>query len=189
MKQSAARALRSPQVTTIAPAPSGVGTDILAVTEDDFFLLVVRQVVTLPNRVWHATSDSQAADMLLSSPCAVALIDLALVQSRLAAVITRLRQQCPDLGFVAVGEPQEQARLTRFLHSGELQGFVAKAEAAKKLARALEAGINRHFELKSVAQTTATDSSRKRVPQLAAIAGAVLVIGAIAGWLLTRGPA
>ncbi len=189
MKHSAARALRSPQVNTIAPAPSGAGTDILAVTEDDFFLLVVRRVVMLPNRVWHATSDSQAADMLLSSPCAVALIDLALVQSQLEAVITRLQQQFPDLGFVAVGEPQEQAGLTRFLHGGELQGFVAKAEAAEKLAHALEAGINRHLELKSVARESASGSSPKRIPLLAAIAGAVVVSGAIAAWLLTRGPA
>ncbi len=189
MKHSAAQTLRSTLVNTITPAPSGAGTDILAVTEDDFFLLAVRRVVTLPNRVWHATSDSQAADMLLSSPCAVALIDLALVQSRLEAVITGLRQQFPDLGFVAVGEPEEQARITRFLHGGELQGFVAKAEAAAKLAQALEAGIDRHLELKSIAQATTTDSSRKRVPMLAAIAGAVVVIGAIAAWLLTRGPA
>ena len=130
MKPSAARALRSTQVNTIAPAPSGAGIDVLAVTEDDFFLMAVRRVVTLPNRVWHATSESQAADMLLSSPCAVALIDLALVQGQLEQVITRLRQQFPDLGFVAAGEPEDQTRLTRFLHSGELQGFIAKADAA-----------------------------------------------------------
>ena len=116
MKPSAAKALRSTQVNTIAPAPSGAGIDVLVLTEDDFFLLAVRRVVTLPNRVWHATSQTQAADMLLSSPCAVALIDLALVQNQLEQVMTRLREVLPDLGFVAAGEPEEQTRLTRFLH-------------------------------------------------------------------------
>ncbi len=189
MKHSAARALRSTQVNTIAPAPSGAGIDVLAVTEDDFFLLAVRRVVTLPNRVWHATSESQAADMLLSSPCAVALIDLALVHTQLEAVMTRLRQQFPDLGFVAAGEPEDQTRLTRFLHGGELQGFIAKADVAEKLAGVLEAGINRHLELKSATQASAAAaSSSKRVPMLAGIAGAVVVIGAIAAWLLMRGP-
>ena len=83
MKNTAARSVRTEQVNTIAPAPSGAAAEILALTEDDFFLLAVRQVVTLPNRVWHATSDSQAADMLMSTPCAVVIIDVALVpQSR-----------------------------------------------------------------------------------------------------------
>lgn len=189
MNSSAARALRATHVNTIAPAPSGAGTDILALTEDDFFLLTVRRVVTLPNRVWHATSDSQAGDMLLSSPCAVALIDLALVQSRLEAVLTSLRQQFPDLGFVAAGEPEEGPRMTPFVQSGALQGFVAKANAAEGLAKVLETGINRHFELKSVAQANAASSARKRGPMLAAIAGAGVIVAAIAGWLLTRGPA
>jgi TonB family protein len=187
VKPSAARALRSTQVNTIAPAPSGAGIDVLTVTEDDFFLLAVRRVVTLPNRVWHATSESQAADMLLSSPCAVALIDLALVQGQLEQVITRLRQQFPDLGFVAAGEPEDQTRLTRFLHSGELQGFIAKADAAEKLAGVLEAGINRHLELKSGQQSSAAASKSGRGPLFAAIGGAVVLVGVIAGWLLMRG--
>ena len=187
MKPSAAQALRSTQVNTIAPAPSGAGIDVLTVTEDDFFLLAVRRVVTLPNRVWHATSESQAADMLLSSPCAVALIDLAMVQGQLEQVMTRLRQQFPDLGFVAAGEPEEQTRLTRFLHSGDLQGFIAKADVAEKLAAVLEAGINRHLELKSVSDTNASSSTSRRGTMLAAIAGAVVVVVAIAGWLLMRG--
>ena len=188
MKHSAARALRSTQVTTVAPAPSGAGIDVLVVTEDDFFLLAVRRVVTLPNRVWHATSEAQAAEMLLSSPCAVALIDLALVQSQLEAVMTRLRQQFPDLGFVAAGEPEEQTRLTRFLHSGDLQGFIAKADVAEKLAPVLEAGINRHLELKSVTEASASGSRSGRGPLLAGIASAVVVVGVLAGWLLTRAP-
>jgi TonB family protein len=187
VKPSAARALRSTQVNTIAPAPSGAGIDVLTVTEDDFFLLAVRRVVTLPNRVWHATSESQAADMLLSSPCAVALIDLALVQGQLEQVITRLRQQFPDLGFVAAGEPEDQTRLTRFLHSGELQGFIAKADAAEKLAGVLEAGINRHLELKSDQQASAAASKSGRGPLFAAIGGAVVLVAVIAGWLLMRG--
>jgi TonB family protein len=189
VKHSAARALRSPQVNTIAPAPSGAGIDVLTVTEDDFFLLAVRRVVTLPNRVWHATSESQAADMLLTSPCAVALIDLALVQTQLEQVMTRLREQFPELGFVVAGEPEDQTRLTRFLHSGELQGFIAKADVAEKLAAVLEAGINRHLELKtSAAQASVSASRSGRGPMLAGVAAAVVVVGALAGWLLTRGP-
>ncbi|HSC07576.1 MAG TPA: energy transducer TonB [Steroidobacteraceae bacterium] len=188
MKPSAAKALRSTQVNTIAPAPSGAGIDVLVVTEDDFFLLAVRRVVTLPNRVWHATSETQAADMLLSSPCAVALIDLALVQSQLEQVMTRLRQVLPDLGFVAAGEPEEQTRLTRFLHNGELQGFIAKADAAEKLAGVLEAGINRHLELKSDSDAASTAASRSgRGPMYAAIGSAVVVVAVLAGWLLMRG--
>ena len=189
VKPSAATALRSTQVNTVAPAPSGAGIDVLTVTEDDFFLLAVRRVVTLPNRVWHATSESQAAEMLLSSPCAVALIDLALVQSQLEAVMTRLRQQFPDLGFVAAGEPDEQTRLTRFLHSGDLQGFIAKADVAERLAAVLEAGINRHLELKSITAAESSASASRRGPLWAAIAAGVVVVGVIAGWLLTRGPA
>ena len=42
MKPSAAKALRSTQVNTIAPAPSGAGIDVLTVTKDDFFLQIGR---------------------------------------------------------------------------------------------------------------------------------------------------
>jgi TonB family protein len=127
--------------------------------------------------------------MLLSSPCAVALIDLALVHSQLEAVMTRLRQQFPDLGFVAAGEPEEQTRLTRFLHSGDLQGFIAKADVAERLAAVLEAGINRHLELKSITAAEASASRPKRGALWTAIGAAVVVVGVLAGWLLTRGPA
>ena len=188
MKPSAAKALRSTQINTIAPAPSGAGIDVLVLTEDDFFLLAVRRVVTLPNRVWHATSETQAADMLLSSPCAVALIDLALVQNRLEQVMTRLREVLPDLGFVAAGEPEEQTRLTRFLHHDELQGFIAKADAAEKLAVVLEAGINRHLELKSDSEASVAAASKSgRGPMYAAIGCAAVVVAVLAGWLLMRG--
>ena len=85
---------------------------MLVLTEDDFFLLGVRRVVTLPNRVWHATSEAQAADMLLSTPCAVALLDFALIRKELEAVARRLRQQFPDLGFVVTGEPEDEARVS-----------------------------------------------------------------------------
>ena len=188
MKPSAAKALRSTQVNTIAPAPSGAGIDVLVLTEDDFFLLAVRRVVTLPNRVWHATSQTQAADMLLSSPCAVALIDLALVQNQLEQVMTRLREVLPDLGFVAAGEPEEQTRLTRFLHHDELQGFIAKADAAEKLAVVLEAGINRHLELKSDSEASVAAASKSgRGPMYAAIGCAAVVVAVLAGWLLMRG--
>jgi protein TonB len=189
VKNSAARALRSTQVNTISPAPSGAGTDILVVTEDDFFLLAARRVVTLPNRVWHATSDSQAADMLVSSPCAVVLIDMALVQSQLEAVITRLSQQFPELGFVAAGEPEDESRITGLINHGELQGFIAKAHTAEKLAQVLEAGINRHLELKSSAAATTVAGGARRGPLLAGIAAAVVVVAAVGGWLLTRGAA
>ena len=189
MKNSAARTLRATPVNTVAPAPSGAGTDILAVTEDDFFLLAVRRVVTLPNRVWHATSDSQAADMLVSSPCAVAVIDMALVHSQLEAVITRLNEQFPDLGFVAAGEPGDEPRVTGLINHGELQGFIAKAQTAEKLAAVLESAINRHLELKSAMQATTVAGSSKRGPLFAGIAAAIVVFAAIAGWLLTRGPA
>jgi TonB family protein len=189
VKNSAVRALHSAQVNTIAPAPSGAGTDILVVTEDDFFLLAARRVVTLPNRVWHATSDSQAADMLVSSPCAVAVIDMALVHAQLEAVITRLGQQFPDLGFVAAGEPEDESRVTGLINHGELQGFIAKAETAEKLAQVLEAGINRHLELKSTTAATTVAGGRNRTPLFAGIAAAVVAVAAIAGWLLTRGPA
>ena len=188
MKPSAAKALRSTQINTIAPAPSGAGIDVLVLTEDDFFLLAVRRVVTLPNRVWHATSETQAADMLLSSPCAVALIDLALVQNQLEQVMTRLREVLPDLGFVAAGEPEEQTRLTRFLHHDELQGFIAKADAAEKLAVVLEAGINRHLELKSDSEASVAAASKSgRGPMYAAIGCAAVVVAVLAGWLLMRG--
>ena len=138
MKHSAARNLQSGPVNTIAPAPSGAGIDVLVLTEDDLFLLGARRVVTLPNRTWHATSESQAADMLLSTPCAVALLDYSLVHKDLEAVARRLRQQFPDLGFVVAGEPEDEQRVTRYINAEEVQGFVLKAEVTQDLAGAIE---------------------------------------------------
>ena len=186
MKPSAARNLQSGPVTTIAPAPSGAGIDVLVLTEDDFFLLGVRRVVTLPNRVWHATSEAQAADMLLSTPCAVALLDFALIRKELEAVARRLRQQFPDLGFVVTGEPEDEARVQRYINSEDVQGFVVKAKAPEELAAALEVGINKHLELKSEAALAAPESTRNRMPLYVGIAAGVLIVGGIATWLLMR---
>lgn len=188
MKNSAAPATRSTQISAISPDLPGAGTDILAVTEDDFFLQAVRHVVTLPNRVWHATSELQAADMLMSSPCAVALIDLALVQSRLEAVASSLNEQFPDLCFVAAGEPEDQVRVAGLIRHGKLQGFIAKANTAESLAQMLETGIKRHLELKSATRSSTAAASRKTMPLFAGIAAAVVVVAALAAWLLTRGP-
>ena len=184
MKNSAARNLRAEQVNTIAPAPSGKGAEILALTEDDYFLLAVRRVVTLPNRVWHATSDAQAADMLMSTPCAVVLVDLGLV-GNLQDVVTRLRQQLPELGFVIAGEPQDRSRVAELIDSGDVQGFVLKSEAATNLAGVLETGINRHLELKTVADSAAGSGGRK-MPIIAGIAAAVVAAIGLTVWFLTR---
>ncbi|HZF27437.1 MAG TPA: hypothetical protein VEZ88_14335, partial [Steroidobacteraceae bacterium] len=192
MTQSAARNLQAGPVNTIAPAPSGAGIDVLVLTEDDFFLLGVRRVVTLPNRVWHATSEAQAADMLVSTPCAVALLDYALVRKELEAVATRLRQQFPDLGFVVAGEPDDEARVMRYVNSEDVQGFVVKARVAELLASAIEVGINRHLELKTEAALAAPTTTPNRMHLYAGIAAAVLIIGGVVAWLATRhsaGPA
>jgi TonB family protein len=126
--------------------------------------------------------------MLMSSPCAVAVIDMALVQTQLEAVITRLSQQFPDLGFVAAGEPEDESRVTGLVNHGELQGFITKAHTVEKLAQVLEAGINHHLELKSSTAATTVAGGAKRGPLLAGIAAAVVVVGAIVGWLLLRSP-
>ena len=186
MKPSAARNLQSGPVNTIAPAPSGAGIDVLVLTEDDFFLLAVRRVVTLPNRVWHATSESQAADMLLQTPCAVALLDYALVRKDLEAVARRLAQQFPDLGFVVAGEPDDEQRVMRYINSEDVQGFVVKAKTTELLASALEMGINRHLELKTEAAVAAPSSGKSRMPLHAGIAAAVLIVGGVVGWLALR---
>lgn len=188
MKNSAAPVSRSAQISTTASNLPGAGTDILTVTEDDHFLLAVRRVVTLPNRVWHATSDLQAADMLVSSPCAVALIDLALVQSQLEAIVSRLSEQFPDLCFVAAGEPEDQVRVAGLIRHGKLQGFIAKANTAESLAQMLASGVNRHLELKSATRSKTAAAAGKSMPLIAGIAAAV-VVAALAAWLLTRGPA
>lgn len=187
MKNNAARNPRSDEVTTIAPAPSGAGAEILAVTEDDFFLLAVRRVVTLPNRVWHATSDAQAADMLMSKPCAVVLLDIALVPTQLDAVVTGLRQQLPELGFVIAGEPEDEGKVTDLIDNGDVQGFVVKAHASTRLARLLESGINRHFELKT--ETGSQGAAKPVWKSPVVLGGIVAVLLAIAGgaaWFLTR---
>lgn len=186
MKQSAAHNLPAGPVKTIAPAPSGAGIDVLVLTEDDFFLLAVRRVVTLPNRVWHVTSENQAADMLVSTPCAVALLDYSLLRKDLEAVATRLRQQFPDLGFVVAGEPEDGQRVKRYINSDDVQGFVVKAEVIQDLAGVIEAGIDRHLELKTEAALAAPGAPRNRMPLYAAIAAAVLLAGGVGTWLLTR---
>ena len=186
MKQSAARSPQTGPVNTIAPAPSGAGIDVLVLTEDDFFLLAVRRVVTLPNRVWHATSESQAADLLVSTPCAVALLDYSLMRKELEAVATRLRQQFPDLGFVVAGEPEDEQRVTRHINSDAVQGFVVKAQVTQDLAGAIETGINRHLELKTEAALAAPAAPRSRMPLYVAIAAGVLVVGGVGVWLLTH---
>ena len=104
MNTPAAQSLDASRFTTLPPAPSGVGREILTLTEYDFFLLDVRRVVLLPNRVWHATSEAQAADLLLSTPCAVAIVDINLLTLQTAPVIARLAQQFPDLSFVVTGD-------------------------------------------------------------------------------------
>jgi TonB family protein len=186
VKQSAARSLQTGPVNTIAPAPSGAGIDVLVLTEDDLFLLAVRRVVTLPNRVWHATSERQAADMLVSTPCAVALLDYSLMRKELEAVATRLRQQFPDLGFVVAGEPEDEQRVTRHINSDAVQGFVVKDQVTQDLAGAIETGINRHLELKTEAALAAPAAPRSRMPLYAAIAAGILVVGGVGVWLLTH---
>lgn len=186
MKNTAARSLHSEQVTTIAPAPSGAGAEILAVTEDDFFLLALRRVVTLPNRVWHATSDAQAADMLMSTPCAVVLLDIALVPTQLEAVVTRLRQQLPELGFVIAGEPEDEAKIAALIDNGDVQGFIVKAHATTRLARLLESGINRHFELKTDTASAAARPVWKSPVVLGGLAALLLAIAGATTWFLTR---
>jgi TonB family protein len=136
--------------------------------------------------VWHATSEAQAADMLLSTPCAVALVDYTLVRKDLEAVTTRLRQQFPDLGFVVAGEPEDESRVMRYINSEDVQGFAVKANVAEGLAPALEAGINRHLELKIEVAQEAPSGGRNRVPLYAGIAAAVLLVGGVVAWLATR---
>jgi len=185
---TAAKTRPAPAPVSLAPAPSGAGVDILALTEDDLFLLTARKVVKLPNRLWHATSDTQAADILMSTPCAAVLVDIELMQSQLPATVKGLRQQFPDLAFVVTGDAAHENEVAPLIHGGDVQGFIAKENATRQLAAALQLGVDRHFELHT--ETRASSGGRGRSPVLLGIiAGVIAAIALLATgiWLMTKG--
>lgn len=189
MSNTAPKTRAPDAVISLAPAPSGRGVDVLAVTEDDFFLLAARKVVALPNRIWHATSDTQAADLLLSTPCAVALLDTDLIRE-IPATIARLRSQFPDLAFVVAGEAEAQATVAPLIDSGDVQSFVIKQYTGRRLAASLQAGIDRHLDLQATVTLPPVRSGWKRSPVLIGIGAGVLAAFALAVaavWLMTGG--
>ncbi len=190
MNSNTAKARNLDAVVPLPPAPSGAGVDVLVLTEDDFFLLAVRKVVALPNRIWHATSETQAADLLISTPCAVALLDTGLMQSNLPATIARLHQQFPDLAFVLAGEAQDEAPAAPLLESGQVRAFVIKQYAGRRLGPALQTGVDCHLDLRSETAQHKVRSGWRRPPVLVGIAAGVLAAAALVAaaiWLMTSG--
>ncbi len=162
--------------------------EVLALTPDATLLAVLREAAGRDQRIWHALSREQAAELIMSGQVGVIVIDSLATDGDCAAYCDQLRAQFPDLVVIVAGTTDDQTELVKLITAGDVYRFLHKPVSPPRARHAIDASIRRHIEGRTIAAAEPEPQLRvTRWPLYAGIATGGLIVAVVAVAFLLGG--
>lgn len=143
-----ARAAREGAASPRPAAPAPARIDVLVVDEDPRSAEAVRQVVPPGATVHVAANLTQAVEILGRHPVGVVVAEILVGGDDITHLLRSLKQRYPDVVGIVLTEMRDTPRLVRLINQAQLFRYLPKPLRPGMLARAVEAGLQRHVELR-----------------------------------------
>lgn len=169
----------------------GYVLDVVVLTADGGLLATLREASSPEHAIWHAPSADAAVDYLVGGRCGILVADLGTLRGDAASLLARLHSQFPELVLMATGRRDEEAAVAPLVSDGRIYRFLHKPISPARANLFLGATTRRYYELRDTDEpmmlaTVKTMAQRPRTLRLVGAIAAVLVIAAVAVWLLLR---
>lgn len=176
--------------------------NVVVLATDPALLEHIRSAIDDRHRLWRAESATHAAELVLASNRGVLLIDAAVTGHGTAEVVTRIRQQLPDLPIVVTGRRDDEAELASLISSGDVYRFLHKPVSPERARTFIDGAVRRQQATADVPTHRARPEADPAVPtgvpaaqaterrrlRRPLVAGALVATGALvaSAWIAIR---
>jgi protein TonB len=141
--------------------------DIVVLTRDEDFLATIRESVQGSHNVIEATTVGQADRAIDQGNTGVAIVDAAMVGSRVEKLVTHLRDTAPRLVGIVAGRRDDGEMLMDLINRGKVYRFLMKPVSPGRSRLAIEAAIKHHLEAADASCEDKSPSSSVEAPRKA----------------------
>jgi TonB family protein len=162
------------------------GKPLLALTQDQVLLEMLRKVGDPAHELCAAGSEVDFSAALLTHHAGVAVLDCAALASPVTELAHRLGAQFPELVLVVAGGLDEQTLLAALIADGSVHRFLHKPLSEQRVRLFVEAAWRRHAEVHALPTATMRAALAPRPRHRRGRWGMVLALAAIAApvaWL------
>jgi len=117
--------------------------NVVVLATDPALLEHIRSAIDGRHRFWRAESATHAAELVLASNRGVLLIDAAVTGHGTAEIVTRIRQQLPELPVVVTGRRDDEAELASLISSGDVYRFLHKPVSQERARTFIDGAVRR----------------------------------------------
>ncbi len=161
--------------------------EVLALTPDASLLAILREAAGREQRIWHAATREQTAELIMSGQVGVVVIDSLATDGDLSAYCEQLRRQFPDLILIVAGTTEDQTELVKHITAGDVYRFLHKPVSPPRARHAIDASIRHHIEGRTIASEPAPRAPTTRWPLYAGLGTGALIVAVVAGAFLIGG--
>ncbi|HSD73273.1 MAG TPA: TonB family protein [Steroidobacteraceae bacterium] len=155
--------------------------EVLALTPDASLLAILREAAGREQRIWHAATRDQTAELIMSGQVGVVIIDTLATDGDCPGYCDQLRVQFPDLVLIVAGTTEDQTELVKHITSGDVYRFLHKPVSPPRARHAIDASIRRHIEGRTIAAAEPAPQPRiTRWPLYAGIGTGALIAAVVA---------
>lgn len=145
-----------PEKVGVIPSLGGNQVGVLVLTKDQEFLATIRDSARGLHNVYHASTPTQAEDVVKGHKVGILVTDAAMVGSNIEALTQNLRRSTPRLVAVVAGRRDDGEMLMDLINRGQVYRFLLKPVSPGRARLAIEASVKHHME--------AADSAFKSKP-------------------------
>lgn len=155
--------------------------EVLALTPDASLLAILREAAGREQRIWHAATRDQTAELIMSGQVGVVIIDTLATDGDCPGYCDQLRVQFPDLVLIVAGTTEDQTELVKHITAGDVYRFLHKPVSPPRARHAIDASIRRHIEGRTIAAAEPAPQPRiTRWPLYAGIGTGALIAAVVA---------
>jgi len=115
------------------------GANVVVLSADPVLIDLLREAVAGHHRVWRADDMAHAAELMVASGNAVLLIDAALADHDIKALVTQVHQQFPELSIIVAGRRDDEHELAPLVSEGAIFRFLHKPASAERIRNFVDA--------------------------------------------------
>lgn len=160
--------------------------ELVVLTTDEVFLQTLRDAVGGAHRVWHVAAADKVSSLLLAGEVGILVLDTQCVPSDAANVLTQIKRQFPDLVVIAAGGRDDEASLAGLISGGVIYRFIHKPMSPGRAKLFSDAAVRKYLEGRARVPAPSVPHRKLRLPEIAAVAGLMVLIVGAAAWTLLR---
>jgi TonB family protein len=136
----------NPDKVSAAVAVGSQSVDVLVLTKDQEFLTTIRESSRGMHTVHYANTLAQANEMIREHKVGVAVVDAAMVGSKVEQLTQHLRKGSPRLVSIVAGRRDDGEMLMDLINRGKVYRFLLKPVSPGRARLAVEASVKHHIE-------------------------------------------